>query len=70
MIVDAIFISCGKNLIISSGAENKFCLRRPYDIINLLSVLGIKNGEETVSLNPLNAIAHSERQKKIRPTTQ
>lgn len=55
----------GKNLIISSGAENKFCLRRPYDIINLLSVLGIKNGEETISLNPLNAIAHSKRRKSI-----
>lgn len=51
----------GRNLIVSSGAENKYCLRRPYDIINLLYMLGIKKSKEALTVHPSMLLAQSKR---------
>ena len=56
----------GRHLILSSGCENMYSLRRPYDIINLLKVMGLKHAEKALTSYPLDVIARARRRREMR----
>lgn len=55
----------GRHLILSSGCENIYSLRRPYDVMNLLKVLGLKHAEKALTSYPLDVINRARRRREM-----
>jgi RNase P/RNase MRP subunit p30 len=66
--MNLIRVTKGKNIIITSCAQETISIRNPYDIMNLCSLMNLTQAQAKAALssNPQTAILHG----KIRRTAQ